>query len=106
MRKAIEAMLSYGLTYKQERIEQHTAHPYPTSPGGAGRWRREAPGAEGGKPRPAHKAAEQEADEEQKRERERERGEAEDEEAGSRENKAALVRNLYTYVLEPYALSL
>ena len=97
MRKAIEAMLSYGLTYKQERIEQYTA-PYPTSPGGAGRWRREAPGAEGGKPRPAHKAGEQEADEE--------RGEAEDEEAGSRENKAALVRNLYTYVLEPYALSL
>ena len=90
-------MLSYGLTYKQERIEQHTA-PNPTSPGGAGRWRREAPGVEGGKPRPAHKVGEQEADEE--------RGEAEDEEAGSRENKAALVRNLYTYVLEPYALSL
>ena len=68
-------MLSYGLAYKQERIEQHTAHAYPTSPCGAARWTYEAPGAEGWKPRPAHKRAGQEADEQRKR------GEAEDEEA-------------------------
>ena len=49
LRKAIVKMLlSYGLTYKKERIEQQTAHPYSTSPGGAGKWRCEAPGEETG----------------------------------------------------------
>lgn len=98
LHKAIEAMLSYGLTYKQERLAepQQQQQPHSLSPGKAGRKGRSfTGGAEGGKPKnSSHKGADDVNEEHN--------DEADDEAKSSRDNKASQLRNLYTYVLEPY----